>query len=82
MSYQIVKKLREENGEIVCSMCSNNVRPRYYYEWREPNTEEWRDKVRQFIIDRVWQPVNKNTKFIRSLNIANYWDGNKFYDKD
>ena len=80
MSYQIVKKLREENGEIVCSMCSNNVWPRDYYEWRQPNTEKWRREVRQFIIDRVWQPVNKNTKFIRSLNITHYYDGNKFYN--
>ena len=80
MSYQIVKKLREENGEIVCSMCSNNVWPRDYYEWRQPNTEEWRREVRQFIIDRVWQPVNKNTNFIRSLNITHYYDGDKFYN--
>lgn len=78
MSYQIVKRLREENGDVVCEMCSNNVRPRSYYEWRKPKTEKTLAMVKAFLIDRVWQPTNKNTKFIKSLGITHFFDGTKF----
>lgn len=60
MSYQIVKNLRVDNGDIVCEMVSNNVRPKTFYEWRKPNTSEWRKNVRQFFADKVWQSSTKN----------------------
>lgn len=78
MSYQIVKSLREDGGDIVCKMAANNVQPRYYYEWRKPKTEENLAMVRKFIIDKVWQPIHKNTKFINELGIVRYCDGTNF----
>lgn len=60
MSYQIVKNLREDNGDIVCEMVSNNVWPKTYYEWRKPNTSEWRKMVHQLFAYRVWQSSAKN----------------------
>lgn len=80
MGYQIVKHLREENGDIVCSMCSSNVSPRHFYEWREPKTSKTLAMVRKFIIEREWQPTRKDTEFIRSLNITHYGNGDLFND--
>ena len=74
MSYQIIKNLRTENGEIKCQMASNNVRPRYYYEWARVDNEDTREMVRRFIRDFEWQPQRANA-FIRSLNISEYFDG-------
>lgn len=78
MSHQIARKLKSENGVIIIESCSNNVRPRYYYTSRMEDNENNRAKVRQWIIDRVLQPVNKRTNFIKSLKIENYFDGTPF----
>lgn len=69
MSYQIVKKLRSEGGEVRCMMHSNNVWPKTPYEWKEPDTVETRNKVRRFLLDRVWHPTIKDTRFIRELGL-------------
>ena len=74
MSYQIIKNLRTENGEIKCQMASNNVHPRIYYEWSRVDNEDTREMIRGFIRDRVWQPQRANN-FIISLNIRTFWDG-------
>lgn len=78
MSYQIAKTLKAENGKIVIDSCSNNVYPRYYYRSEFEDNPGNRAKIRQWIIDRVLQPANKRTKFIRSLKIEKYFDGTPF----
>lgn len=69
MSYQIVKNLRADGGQVRCMMCSNNVRPHTYYEWCQPDTPETRQMVRRFLLGNVWQPTPRNTRFIASLGL-------------
>lgn len=78
MSHSIVRKLKAENGKILVSSRANNVWPIYYSDYEMQDTPENREEVRQLIIGRIWQPINKNTKFIRSLNITEYFDGIPF----
>jgi len=78
MSHEIVKKLKSENGKITVSSRSSNTWPVYYSERQMEDTAENRERIRQLIIERVWQPTNKRTKFIRSLNITHYFDGTPF----
>lgn len=66
MSWQIIKNLRKEGDDLVCEMRSNNVYPCSYYEWRKTDTPEMRENIRQWIKDRVWQPIHL-TKFIQQL---------------
>ena len=78
MSYQIVKSLKAENGKITIVSALNNVHPRFYSTNEFEDTEENRNKIREWIVDRVLQPVNKRTKFIQSLKIEKYFDGTPF----
>ena len=78
MSHSIVSKLKPENGKIIVKSRANNVYPICYVEQSFDDTKEMRDTIRQLIIDRLWQPVRKDTRFIRSLCITHYFDGTPF----
>ena len=66
MSWQIIKNLKSENGKISCMMHSNNEWPKEFYKWERDDTPETRAMVRQFLLERSWQPIHE-TNFIKQL---------------
>lgn len=74
MSYEILKNVRITKEKISFDYAANNVFPRYFRHHEEENNEENLERMRKYLIDRVWQPLN-GKRLYKKLGITHNYKG-------
>ena len=74
MSHQILKNVQITKDKISFDYASNNVFPRYFSHYEEENNKANWEQMRDYLVDRVWQPLN-GKRLYRMFGITHFYDG-------
>lgn len=74
MSYEILKNVRITKETISFDHTSNNVFPQYFRHHEEENTQENMERMRKYLVGRVWQPLN-GKRLYKEFGITHFYDG-------
>ena len=74
MSYEILKNVRITKETISFDHASNNVFPQYFRHHEEANTQENMERMRKYLVGRVWQPL-KGKRLYKEFGITHFYDG-------
>lgn len=74
MSYEILKNVRITKETISFDYASNNVFPQRFRHHEEENNQENWEQMREYLVGRVWQPLN-GKRLYKAFGITHFYDG-------
>lgn len=75
MSSTLIKNVRITPDKISFDYTDSNVFPQRYHPYEEENTPENWQRMKEYLIGRIYQPVNSGKRLYKKFGITHFYDG-------
>ena len=75
MSFILLKNVKFDNKKIYFEYRSSNVYPHTFYKDSMDNTAENMERMKEYLVQRVWMPCGSGKRLYKKLGITHYYDG-------